>query len=285
MRRTQNRPQTRYMPYAPMLGPPVPRALVPMPTPNIRVIPPPMFVPSRYNPHHRLFPPVGPPTNRPFTPLVAPYCPPFPHFPIRKELNMGSSGKNRTVGNKRSLGEIAKQTKDQVVGKLDSKIVKKSRRDYKPVKNVAKQSKTVPPPPPPLSELFSEHNNKTATPTDPKIISSTAKDRLNESRSPMSPEEEQLKLHIVAVVKKLLKSKKLEKRVFKFVCKHCTLNLFSILSTKKDISKPAKMIQMRMAKIAKLVDEECHKIVEHEKSERAILTKNSTVELKSPHPI
>lgn len=283
MRRTQNRPQTRYMPYGPMIGPPVPRSFVPVPTPNIRVLPPPVFVPSPYNPHHRLFQPLGPPTNPPFTPIIAPYCPPFPHFPIRNELNKGSSGKKGTVGNKRSLGEISKHTKAEVRGKLDTTVVKKSRRDYKPVKNVAKQSKPVPPPPPPLSELFSE--NKMATPTDPKIISSTAKDRLNEFKSPMSPEEEQLKLHIIAVVKKLLKSKKLEKRVFKFICKHCTLNLFSILSAKKDISKPAKMIQMRMAKIAKLVDEECHKIVEHEKSERALGTKNSTVELKSPHPI
>jgi len=284
MRRTQNRPQTRYMPYAPMIGPPVPRAIVPMPTPNIRVLHPPVFVPSPYNPHHRLFPPIGPPANPPFTPLVAPYCPAFPHFPIRNKLTIGSSGKSRTLGNKRSLREVAKHTKDEVSGKLDSTIIKKSRRDYKPVKNVAKP-KPVPPPPPPLSELFSEHNNKTATPNNPKIISSTAKDRLIECRSPLSPEKEQLKLHIVAVVKKLLKNKKLEKRVFKFVCKHCTLNLFSILSAKKDISKPAKMIQMRMAKIAKLVDEECHKIVEHEKSERTIPTKNSTVELNSPHPI
>jgi len=284
MRGTQNRPQTRYMPYGPTIGPPVRRSFVPLPTPNIRVLHPPVFVPSPYNPHHRLLQPVGPATNPPFTPIVAPYCPPFPHFPIRNNLNIGSSGKSRTVGNKRSLGEISKHTKDEVRGKLDTTMVKKSRRDYKPVKNVAKKSKPVPPPPPPLSELFSEHDNKAAT-SDPKIISSTAKDRLNECRSPLSPEEEQLKLHIVAVVKKLLKSKKLEKRVFKFVCKHCTLNLFSILSAKKDISKPAKMIHMRMAKIAKLVDEECHKIVEHEKSERAIATKNSTVELKSPHPV
>jgi len=280
MRRTQNRPQSRYVPYPPIIGPPVPRTLVPVPPPNMPVLHPSMFVPSPYSPPHRLFQPVGPHANQPFTPIVAPYCPPYPHFPLPNKLHMGSSGKGNIVENKRCIEEESKYKKGEVRGKQESTTGKKSRRDYKPVKNVAKQSKPTPPPPPPLSELF---NNKTATRKDPKITSSAVKDRQNEYQSPLSPEEEQLKLHIIAVVKKLLKTKKLEKRVFKFVCKHCSLNLFSILSAKKDISKPAKMIHMRMAKIAKLVDEECHKIVEHEKSERAIPTENSTVEQNSPH--
>lgn len=97
-------------------------------------------------------------------------------------------------------------------------------------------------------------------------------DGLHEYRIPTTPEEERLRLVIIGVVKKLLRHRRLDKKAFKFVCKHCSLNIFSILSAKKDISKPEKMIQQRMSKIARLVDEECDKIVNQETNEKAIST-------------
>jgi hypothetical protein len=264
MRRNQNRPQNRYVPYAPMIGPPIPGRLVPVPPPNLRVLHPPVLIPSPYNPHHRLIRPV------PFNPVVPPYCPPFPSFSTPNELLTTTAIQSRTVRNNRPLEAVSKKKVTPVCGKIGSTMVKKSRKDYEPVTNVAKRTKLGPPPPPPLSQLFTEHDNKSAMPNDPKTVCSTAKDKLHEYRSPASPEEERLKLHIISVVKKLLKNKKLDKRMFKFICRHCSSNLFSILSAKKDISKPEKMIQVRMAKIAKLVDEECDKIVEREKTIRGI---------------
>jgi len=277
MRRTQSKPQPRYVPYPPIIGPPVPGTLVPVPTPNMSVLHPPVLVPPPYNPHHRVLQPILVPPNRHFNHVVAPYCPPIAHFSTMNKLRTVPYGQsisvrnhNMTVRKKRPLDKVSQPKVSSDGSKIGSKAVKKSRRDYEPVTDAIKRTKPAPPPPPPLSLLFTEEKNKTATPVDPKTVDSTAKDMLHKYRNPCSPEEERLKLHIISVVKKLLRSKKLDKRMFKFICRHCSANLFSILSAKKDISKPEKMIQMRMAKIARLVDEECEKIIEHEKSVRDI---------------
>jgi len=275
MHRTQSKPQPRYVPYAPVRGPPVPGTLVPVPPPNMGVLHPPMLVPPPYSPHHRVLQPVFVPPNRRFCHVVAPYCQPIAHFSTMNKPRMVPPGQSISVRNnmalrkKRRFDKVSQPKVSSDGSMIDSKAVEKSRRDYEPVTDATKRTKPTPPPPPPLSLLFTEEN-KTAAPADLKTVGSTAKDRLNRYRNPCSPEEQRLKLHIISVVKKLLKSKKLDKRLFKFICRHCSANLFSILSAKKDISKPEKMIQMRMAKIARLVDEECEKIIEHEKSVRDI---------------
>jgi hypothetical protein len=268
MRRTQSSPQPRYVPYAPIIGQPVPGALVPVPPPNVGVLHQRLLVPPPYNPHHRVLQPILVPPNRQFNQVVNRYCPPVGHLsnmnkfmaPFGQSITVRNE--TMTVRNKRPL-DVVSQQKGTIEGGNTGSI-KKSRRDYEPVSDLTKRKKPAPPPPPPLSQLFSK-DNKTDTPINHK-----AKDKLNRYTCPSSPEEERLKLHIISVVKKLLRGKNLDKRLFKFICRHCSSNLFSILSAKKDISKPEKMIHMRMAKIARLVDEECEKIIEREKSMRDI---------------
>jgi len=274
MRRTQSAPQPRYVPYAPIIGRPVPGALLPVPPPNVGVLHAPLLVPPPYNHPHRVLQPILVPPNRQFNQVVNRYCPPVDHLSNMNKLRMAPFGQSitvrnetMTVRNKRPLDVVSQQKGNSEGGTTGP--IKKSRRDYEPVSDVTKRKKPAPPPPPPLSQLFSK-DNKTDTPINPKTVNSTAKDRLNRYTCPSTPDEERLKLHIISAVKKLLRGKNLDKRMFKFICRHCSSNLFSILSVKKDISRPEKMIHMRMAKIARLVDEECEKIIEREKSMRDI---------------
>jgi len=127
------------------------------------------------------------------------------------------------------------------------------RPKYGPAPNTTERPR--PPPPPPLG------SSKSAT-SSPIASKPTS----HQYKVPTSPEEEKLRLAIISAVKELLRGKKLDKKMFKFVCKHCSLNIFSILSEKKDISKPEKMIHLRMGKIKKLVDEECARVVQSEKA-------------------
>lgn len=209
------------------------------------------------------------------------YHPPFPRFPTPRDLGMGVElrGKNRKVRftnahrgvsqtrgganvNVNSLHEEI-NNHNSLRRDMPNRANPEKRPRWRPTVNGSERPR--PPPPPPL------RSSKSAT------SSPNFNKRTTQYKVPKSPEEEKLRLSIISAVKEMLRGKKLDKKMFKFVCKHCSLNVFSILSEKKDISKPEKMIHQRMAKIKKLVDEECERVLQcekafkEEKSENAVL--------------
>lgn len=248
------------MPYSP-LGQPVRRDYATGQPQNMNLLQT-IYAPSRYNPNE-VYEQAGATSNLHAKASTPPsFFPPFPDFPTPSDLGMGDSGQNRKV---RFSNPGETKHKREVRDTRPASAVEfgrnqESKPEWKPAINACGRAKPVPPPPPPLSQFALSGNR----------CISVHKKRVNMFRPigykvPTSPAEEALRLAIIAAVKKLLRNKRLNKKMFKFICKHVSLNVFSILSEKKDISNPEKMVQIRMSKIAKLVDVECGRIELHEK--------------------
>jgi len=277
MRRNQRGSARRYVPYSPLDMPVRGNYVSPVP-PNVnfwqRPAPPnatflqrPIYTPSPYNPNEA-YCRQGMATNFRNKSSAPPhFCPPLPRFPTPSDLGMGNGIKNGTVPF--NSGEMIHKSEDN--GRTASSYEAtehgsnpENRPEWKPVKSKQGRKKAIPPPPPPLNELALA-KKKVASPVLKKLPYLSK--GVESYKVPTSPAEEALRLCIVATVKKLLKHKKLTKKVFKFVCKHVSLNVFSILSAKKDISNPEKLLRTRIKKITKLVDDECARVELYDKME------------------
>jgi len=218
-------------------------------------------------------PPPGPqPPNSGFRPVMQPPPANIPMaLPKPMDLGMGSPPKPKL---KFKIG--AEEVAHQRVKIAASEAIKASQEmspaieekqedaaatpDFSKILNALKEVQTPPnSPPKPLAASAPTAPLPAAFPTrKPPPAPLTPL----EYKLPTSPAQEKLLLHVIGAVKKCLKEHPtLDKKIFKFICKHAAGNIFTRLLQKKNLSNPSRMVNSRMGKIRSLVEQEVAKAV------------------------